>query len=103
MGGAEPEATSVERPAYRALAEAGGDQCGIAQLAGRSVGAPFVGCFAASLVISELMRLSLGGANYEVVDLHLKAPEHALFVRQNDNFAFNPGVARSRIGDYRPS
>ncbi len=43
-------------PAYRALKEAGMDPCGLAQLASRTVGVPFVGLIAGCLAISELLR-----------------------------------------------
>lgn len=45
-----------DQPAYRALEEAGMDPCGLAQLASRTVGVPFVGLIAGCLIISELLR-----------------------------------------------
>jgi hypothetical protein len=44
-------------PAYQSLAAAGVDQCGLTMLAGRSVGASFVGAATATIVIAELLRM----------------------------------------------
>jgi hypothetical protein len=52
-------------PAYQALKDEGGDTCGLALLASRAVGVPFVGLIAASLAISELLRRLHGGAAFE--------------------------------------
>jgi hypothetical protein len=54
-------------PAYANLKDKGVDACGLAQLASRTVGVPFVGLVAAALVISELLRRLNGGASYEVI------------------------------------
>ncbi len=61
QGGADYEAL----PAYRALKDAGLDECGLAQLASRTVGVPFVGLIAACLAISELLRRLNGGQPLE--------------------------------------
>jgi hypothetical protein len=53
------------RPAYKALRNAGMDECGLAQLASRTVGVPFVGLIAGCLVISELLRRLNGGLAFE--------------------------------------
>jgi hypothetical protein len=54
-----------DRPAYRALKAVGMDACGLAQLASRTVGVPFVGLIAGCLVISELLRRLNGGIALE--------------------------------------
>jgi hypothetical protein len=54
-------------PAYQALKRRGMDTCGLAQLASRSVGVPFVGLIAACLVVSELLRRLNGGCALELV------------------------------------
>ena len=54
-------------PAYADLKKRGVDACGLAQLASRTVGVPFVGMVAAALVISELFRRLNGGVSYEVI------------------------------------
>jgi hypothetical protein len=54
-------------PAYEALKRGGMDTCGLAQLASRTVGVPFVGLIAACLVISELLRRLNGGSPFELI------------------------------------
>jgi hypothetical protein len=54
-------------PAYEALRSKGADACGLAQLASRTVGVPFVGLLAAGIVVSELLRRLHGGTAFEVV------------------------------------
>ena len=59
---------SVENmPAYKALKCKGMDRCGLAQLASRSVGVPFVGMVASCLVVSELLRRLNGGKTLELI------------------------------------
>lgn len=54
-------------PAYQALKRTGMDSCGLAQLASRTVGVPFVGLVAACLVLSELLRRLNGGSAFEIM------------------------------------
>ncbi len=68
------------------------DRCGVTLLAGKAVGAPFVGAVAASLVIAEVLRLLHGGPLHQLIDLDLKFPEFRTAVRtRNDFSALNPG------------
>jgi hypothetical protein len=53
-------------PAYSALKKSGLDTCGLAQLASRTVGVPFVGLIAAALAVSELLRRLHGADGVEV-------------------------------------
>lgn len=53
--------------AYQALKAGGMDTCGLAQLASRTVGVPFVGLIAACMVISELLRRLHGGCALELM------------------------------------
>ena len=55
-----------DMPAYQALKRKGMDSCGLAQLASRTVGVPFVGLVAACLVVSELLRRLNGGTALEL-------------------------------------
>lgn len=56
-GRADTTAPDVStQPAYEAMRKAGMDRCGLAQLASRTIGVPFVGLIAAGLVIAELLR-----------------------------------------------
>jgi hypothetical protein len=59
--------TYEDQPAYRALQGAGMDPCGLAQLASRTVGVPFVGLIAGCLAIAELLRRLNGGDALEFV------------------------------------
>jgi hypothetical protein len=56
-----------DKPAYQALRHGGIDQCGLAQLASRTVGVPFVGVIVAAIAISELLRRLHGGTALELV------------------------------------
>lgn len=86
----------VEQPAYQALAAEGVDVCGLTQLAGRTVGAPFVGMVTAALVIAELIRMSLGAHRYEAVDGSLRSLEHRTTVAAAaEAEPFNPGIVRA--------
>jgi hypothetical protein len=87
--------TLVDQPAYRALADAGVDECGLTILAGRTVGAPFVGAATAAVVIAELLRMVLGEHRYEVIDGSLRALDHRQAVLVGTEAAFNPGSARA--------
>jgi hypothetical protein len=62
----------ISQPAYRRLLAERGDQCGTVRLAGRSIGAPFVGAIAAALVIAEFLRLGLGAHRHEYISCHLR-------------------------------
>jgi hypothetical protein len=53
-------------PAYSALRESGLDTCGLAQLASRTVGVPFVGLIAAALAVSEPLRRLHGAGGVEL-------------------------------------
>jgi hypothetical protein len=68
--------TYEKMPAYRALKEAGMDPCGLAQLASRTVGVPFVGLIAGCLVISEVLRRLNGGAALEFASGSAAALDH---------------------------
>lgn len=81
----------LERPAYRALAAAGGDPCGLVRLAGRTVGAPFVGALAGAMAISELVKLAEGATCTAVLDLHLRSPSHMTAIMQDESFGCSVG------------
>jgi hypothetical protein len=82
-----------DRPAYQGLLASGAlDRCGVTLLAGKAVGAPFVGATAATLALSEVLRLLHGGKVHELIDLDLKAVEYRCTVPTLQNFsALNPG------------
>jgi hypothetical protein len=68
------------------------DQCGVTLLAGKAVGAPFVGAVAAALAIAEVLRHLHGGPLHQLIDLDLTAMGHQqAFTQEKDFSAFNPG------------
>lgn len=82
----------LERPAYQALASEGLDQCGLTTLAGRTLGAPFVGTVTAAIVVAELLRMILGEQQYEAVDGTLRSLDDPYAVPKGDcDEPFNPG------------
>ena len=96
--GHRPDADAVAgNPAYRALAQDGVDDCGIITLAGRTVGASFVGAVTAAVAIAELIRLGLGGPRYELVDGSLSSLDLRQAVVSGDREPFNPGTTAARI------
>jgi hypothetical protein len=89
--------TIDENAAYQDLLRKGVlDRCGMTLLAGKAVGAPFVGAVAASLAISEVLRLLQGGPLYQVIDLDLESVEHRTAVLHPTTFThLNPGYVRA--------
>jgi hypothetical protein len=89
-----------EAPAYaRLLAQGTLDQCGVTLLAGKAVGAPFVGAVAATLVLAEVLRILHGGRIHQVIDFDLQWPDHREAVLQTHDFSgFNPGFLRAATG-----
>ena len=59
-------------------AEAGDDEtaarCGMLDIAGVTVGAAFVGTFASTLVVADVLRLLHGGKDYSVISVDLRSP-----------------------------
>jgi hypothetical protein len=68
---AHQERIARENPAYARL---GKDDCGRFELAGKSVGVPFVGVAGASLVVAEILRLLHGGAAFTGIKFSLGTP-----------------------------
>ena len=84
----------AERPrAYTRLMEAGVlDRCGMTLLAGTAVGAPFVGAAAATLALSEILRLLHGGGVHEMIDVDLLSLDQRVAARHQGDFGqLNPG------------
>ena len=82
-----------ERPAYAKLIEDGVlDRCGMTLLASKAVGAPFVGSIAATLALSEVLRLLHGGTVYQLIDVDLLGLDQRLASRHSHDFGgLNPG------------
>ena len=74
----------LDRPAYVAeIARREADgltneaaRCGVVEIAGRTVGAAFVGAAASALVLAEELRALHDGSRFEVVSWSLRSPEH---------------------------
>jgi hypothetical protein len=96
-GAGAEERNLLDQPAYRDLAARGGDQCGLVQLAGRTVGAPFVGAVAGALVVAELVRLANGGGMTAVADLHLRNPDLRTVIPQPSDYGCNPGITQAEL------
>jgi hypothetical protein len=62
------------------------DRCGVTLLAGKAVGAPFVGAVASCLVLSEVLRLLHGGPLHQVVDIDLMGIDDRSVVPQRTPF-----------------
>ena len=93
-----PEAPpKTNLPAYANLGTRGLDQCGVTLLAERAVGAPFVGCTAAAIAVSEILRELHGGPCYSVIDLHLRAPDNWVAAAGERDDTVNPGITRNVI------
>lgn len=86
------QSSALEKPAYQALADEGLDKCGLTLLTNRSVGASFVGAFASSLVVAELLRMTMGEHSYEVIDGTLRSIENRnVFTAEKSASSFNAG------------
>lgn len=81
----------ISQPAYREIMERSGDRCGTVRLAGRSIGAPFVGAVASTLAVAELLRLTVGGPRNELISCHLRDLSNRAVIRGSEWVPFNPG------------
>ena len=86
----------IDLPAYKQLAAFGLDRCGLTQIAGRTVGAPFVGATAAAIVIAETLRTVNGAHSYDLIDGHLRDLKHLMPVLAENQQPFNPGTTASK-------
>lgn len=86
--------------AYDDLKARGLDQCGVTMLAGKAVGAPFVGITAAAFSMAEILRVLHGGPAFALHDMNLKSPHSRVSSKRNTAVALtNPGFSPSlRIG-----
>lgn len=66
----------IRKPAYETLARQGFDECGLINLADRSVGACFVGVTISTLLIAELLRMVHGRHAYACIDGNLRSLDH---------------------------
>jgi hypothetical protein len=66
---------ALNMPAYEPSKYPGLDECGLAQLASRTVGVPFVGLTAGAFAIAELLRRLHGGSAIELISASMAALE----------------------------
>lgn len=87
-----------DKPAYtKLLGEGVLDRCGMTLLAGKAVGAPFVGAAAATLALAEVLRHLHGGHLHQLIDLDLLSPEQRVASLNPGDFSrLNPGFTPSR-------
>lgn len=95
---ADSPTTLLDQPAYRTLRRDGLDECGLVKLAGRTVGAPFVGAVTSALVAAELVRMAHGFHRYELVDGTLRSLEALTAIRAPALPPYNPGTASADTG-----
>lgn len=86
----------TDRAAYQKMLVDGDlDRCGVTLLAGKAVGAPFVGAVAACLGLAEVLRLLQGGPLHQLIDLDLQSLDHRTAVLHTMDFtSLNPGYVR---------
>ncbi len=84
-----------DKPAYsKLLSEGVLDRCGMTLLAGKAVGAPFVGSVAGCLVLSEVLRLLHGGAIHALIDVDLLSLDQRVALLHPGSFGqMNPGYS----------
>lgn len=92
----------TSKPAYSRLSAEGHDRCGITMLAGRSVGASFVGTAVSAIVVSELLRIIHGGKLNALIDGTFGSLKNRQVLKNHfHSEPFNPGVTKAR--EYRQS
>lgn len=82
--------------AYQGLAAHGLDDCGLLEIASRTVGVPFVGVIAATLALMEIVRRLNQGPGLGVLDLTLRNLDALQCVEGQALKRFNPGYATLR-------
>lgn len=84
----------IQQPAYQELHAKGMDRCGLTELAGRSVGASFVGAIASALVIAQVLRILRGENIDQVIDGDLRSSHilSSVIPNQTKLAPFNPGL-----------
>lgn len=85
-------------PAYQSLEKDGLDQCGITTLAGKTVGASFVGTTTTAIVIAELLRLGVEGQRYSIINGTLRSLKNrqAICASRPKRY-FNPGLTEATL------
>lgn len=69
----EPYEAEIARQAKAGLDQSAA-RCGMLNMAGVTVGAAFVGAFASSIVVADILRLLHSGNNYSVISVDMRNP-----------------------------
>ena len=86
----------AEASAYQDLMARGLDNCGLMEIASRTVGVPFVGVIAATLALMEIVRRLNQGTGLDVLDLTLRDLSAMQGVAGQRLKRFNPGYTTLR-------
>jgi hypothetical protein len=87
--GSGAAASVSDQPAYDPMKHPDLDECGLHQLASRTIGVPFVGLTAAAVALSEILRRLHGGVALELVSGSLAALEDVeAFATSSDLYEF---------------
>lgn len=81
-------------PAYQVSDPLSVEACGMAQLAGRSVGTAFVGAVTSTLVIADLLRMMMGERHYEFIDGDLRTGKIRCIPRMDSGAPVNLGLTK---------
>lgn len=93
---------SLDAAAYQRMLANGTDRCGVTLLAGKAVGAPFVGAVASTLVLTEVLRLLAGSKLHRLIDMNLIDASQFTAVPQDRDFSsLNPGYVKAQTLDNR--
>lgn len=71
-------------------------ECGMAEIAGISVAASFVGGVAGALVVADVLRSLHGGREIAILQLDLRTPNELAVVDNRAADGANPGFVRLR-------
>jgi hypothetical protein len=86
----------AEASAYQDLVARGLDDCGLLEIASKTVGVPFVGVIAATLALMEIVRRLNQGPGLGVLDLTLRDLSAMQGVAGQRLKRFNPGYTTLR-------
>jgi len=91
--------TAYEEEIARQVGECGGEtaaRCGMLDIAGVNIGAAFVGAYAGSLVVADLLRVLHDGSTYSVIGVDLRNPGHPRAVPNSAPGEPTPAFVRAR-------
>jgi hypothetical protein len=88
---------NIDKPAYKALGKDLADECGITMLAGKAVGASFVGVYLATLMLAELLRDLHGGWRHQLVDGSLRTAHVKCFPLERTSDRPIPNLALAAL------